>query len=239
MSSSSSSPYPRSSSTTMSNARSSTPEHFNVLCGCRLRAPLRTALTELNVGRRILGCVNYKDDNPCKFFDWVDPPTCERGKEFGNLIVKKNMDLLKDRENGFGLEIEQWQKREEWFEVKINCMTKKLKELEDGFTLKMKEWKMNEDWNALEMEDLETKNEELMLKIDEVEAKNEELRLKIEDLEAKNVIFRGRNKLMKEEVELANVKVKLLTAIVVILVGIGIVYFGGKGWLKKKMLALP
>ncbi|KAI8535777.1 hypothetical protein RHMOL_Rhmol10G0200200 [Rhododendron molle] len=145
--SSSSSPYPRSSPTTMSNARSSTPEHLNVLCGCGLRAPLRTALTEPNVGRRFLGCVNYK----------------------------------------------------------------------------MEEWKMKEDWNALEMEDLETKNEELMLKIDEVEAKNEELRLKIEDMEAKNLIFRGRNKLMKEEIELANVKVKLLTVIVVILVGIGIV----------------
>ncbi|KAI8571748.1 hypothetical protein RHMOL_Rhmol01G0142800 [Rhododendron molle] len=204
------SPHRRSSSTTMSNARSSTPEHFNVLCGCGLRAPLRTALTEPNVGRRFLGCVNYKGDNPCKFFDWVDPPTCERGKEFGNLIVKKNMDLLKDvedlhkqiidlkktetelkaeirdlkqRENG----LEQWQKREEWFEVKINCMTKKLKEMEDGFMLNMEEWKMNEDWNALEMEDLQTKNEELMLKIEELEAKNEEFRLKIEDMEAKKM----------------------------------------------------
>ncbi|KAF7129251.1 hypothetical protein RHSIM_Rhsim10G0103400 [Rhododendron simsii] len=72
--------------------------------------------------------------------------------------------------------------------------------------------KMKEDWNALEMEDVETKNEELMLRIKEVEVKNEELRLKIEDIEGKNVIFR---------------------------VGIGIVYFGGRGWLKKKMLALP
>ncbi|KAG5562174.1 hypothetical protein RHGRI_005048 [Rhododendron griersonianum] len=62
------------------------------------------------------------------------------------------------------------------------------------------------------MEDLETKNEELMLKIEEVKVKNEELRLKIKDMEAKNVIFR---------------------------VGLGIVYFGGKGWLNKKMLALP
>ncbi|KAG5532016.1 hypothetical protein RHGRI_026590 [Rhododendron griersonianum] len=111
--------------------------------------------------------------------------------------------------------------------------------MEDGFTLKMEEWKMNEDWNALEMEDLQTKNEELMVKIEELEAKNEELRLKIEDVEAKNVIFRGRNKLMKEKIELANLNVKWLTVIVVILVGIGIVYFGGKMWLKKKMLTLP
>ncbi|KAI8558839.1 hypothetical protein RHMOL_Rhmol04G0127600 [Rhododendron molle] len=118
-------------------------------------------------------------------------------------------------------------------------MTKKLKEMEDGFTLKMEEWKINEDWNALEMEDLQTKNEELMLKIEDLEAKNEEFRLKIEDMEAKTVIFIGRNKLMKEKLQSANSKVKWLTAIVVILVGIGIVYFGGKGLLKKKMLALP
>ncbi|KAG5562175.1 hypothetical protein RHGRI_005049 [Rhododendron griersonianum] len=89
----------------------------------------------------------------------------------------------------------------------------------------MEEWKMKEDWNALEIE--------------EVEAKNEELRLKIEEMEAKNVTFRGGNKIMKEKIELAIFKVKWLTAIVVILVGVGIIYFGGKGWLKKKMLALP
>ncbi|KAG5531383.1 hypothetical protein RHGRI_026115 [Rhododendron griersonianum] len=97
--------------------------------------------------------------------------------------------------------------------------------MEDGFTLKMEEWKMKKDWNALEME--------------EVEAKNEKLRLKIEKMEAKNVTFRGRTKIIKEKIELANLKVKWLTVIVVILVGIGMIYFGGKGWLKKKMLALP
>lgn len=31
-----------------------------VKCGCGERVPLRTALTEPNVGRRFLGCVNYK-----------------------------------------------------------------------------------------------------------------------------------------------------------------------------------
>ncbi|KAE9453362.1 hypothetical protein C3L33_14721, partial [Rhododendron williamsianum] len=147
-------PIPLQSSSTTSNARS-TPEHFNVQCGCG-------------------------GDNAGKFFDWVDPPTCERGKEFGNWIVK-NMDLhknvedlhkqfidlkkietnlkieireLKERENEFGLKMEQWQKREEWLVMKINYMIRKFKEMEDGCTLKMEERKNKEDWIILEMDEV-------------------------------------------------------------------------------------
>ncbi|XP_058197943.1 uncharacterized protein LOC131313577 isoform X2 [Rhododendron vialii] len=109
--------------------------------------------------------------------------------------------------------------------MKINCMNRNIKEMEDGITVKMEEWKNKEDLNALEIE--------------EFEAQNVELRVKMKEVEAKNVSLRGRNKAMKKNIELANLKVKWLTALVVILVGLGIVYLGGKGWLKKKMLALP
>ncbi|KAI8530850.1 hypothetical protein RHMOL_Rhmol11G0091000 [Rhododendron molle] len=88
-----------SSSSATSSSTMNTQEQFNVQCGCRVKAPLRTTLTYPNVGRRFLGCVNYKSDNACKYFDWVDPPTCDRGKDFGNWIVKKNMDLQKDVED--------------------------------------------------------------------------------------------------------------------------------------------
>ncbi|KAI8531139.1 hypothetical protein RHMOL_Rhmol11G0114200 [Rhododendron molle] len=96
-----------------------------------------------------------------------------------------------------------------------------------------------EDLNALEIEELETQNVELRVKLEEFEAQNTELSVKMEDVEAKNESLRGRTKAMKEDIELANLKVKWFTALVVILVGLGIVYFGGKGWLKKKLLSLP
>ncbi|KAI8573007.1 hypothetical protein RHMOL_Rhmol01G0245500 [Rhododendron molle] len=255
-----------SSSTATSYSTMNTEEQFDVQCGCGVKAPLRTALTNPNVGRRFLGCVNYKSDNGCKYFHWVDPPTCERGKEFGKWIVKKNMDLqkdvedlrrqnlhlkrtetylkgeirvLKERENEFGQKMEQWHKREEWFVTKINCMNRKMKEMEDGITVKMEEWKKKEDLNALEIEEVETQNVELRVKLEEFEPQYTELSVKMEDVEAKNESLRGRTKAMKEDTELANLKVKWFTALVVILVGLGIVYFGGKGWLKKKLLALP
>ncbi|XP_058197942.1 uncharacterized protein LOC131313577 isoform X1 [Rhododendron vialii] len=123
--------------------------------------------------------------------------------------------------------------------MKINCMNRNIKEMEDGITVKMEEWKNKEDLNALEIEEVETQNVELRVKLEEFEAQNVELRVKMKEVEAKNVSLRGRNKAMKKNIELANLKVKWLTALVVILVGLGIVYLGGKGWLKKKMLALP
>ncbi|XP_058189292.1 uncharacterized protein LOC131306878 [Rhododendron vialii] len=167
----------------------------NVLCGCGVRAPLRTALTEPNVGRRFLGCVNYKkDDEGCKFFDWVDLPTCERGKDFGKWIVKKNDDLQKENVD-LRAKIAELKEREEWFVMKMNCMNRNLKEMEDGFALKMEQYKN------------------------------------------KNV---GLRKRLKDEVEYGKKLVNVLTAMVVLLLGIGIfVCLGGKGMLKKKMLALP
>ncbi|KAG5542583.1 hypothetical protein RHGRI_022193 [Rhododendron griersonianum] len=153
--------------------------------------------------------------------------------------LKGEIRVLKERENEFGQKMEQWQKREEWFVMKMNCMNRKITEMEDGMTVKMEEWKNKEELNALEIEEVEAQNVELMVKLEEVEAQNVELRVKMEEVEAKNVNLRGRNKAMKENIELANLKVKWLTALVVILVGLWIVYFGGKGWLKKKMLALP
>ncbi|KAE9465292.1 hypothetical protein C3L33_02804, partial [Rhododendron williamsianum] len=180
----------------MSASSSSTPNsrsklECNVLCGCGVRAPLRTTIAEPNVGRRFLGCVNYKkDDEACKFFDWVDPPTCERGKDFRNWMVKKNDDLQKENVD-LRAKIAELKEREEWFLMKMNCMNRNLKEMEDGFALKMEQYKNKEDWNELEMEDLR-------VKMEEVEANNVQLRVKVEEMEANNVSLRKR---LKEEVE--------------------------------------
>lgn len=41
-------------------------------CHCGLPAILKTARTDGNRGRRFLGCQNFKGDNKCKFFLWID-----------------------------------------------------------------------------------------------------------------------------------------------------------------------
>ncbi|KAF7117133.1 hypothetical protein RHSIM_RhsimUnG0002000 [Rhododendron simsii] len=79
-----------------------------------------------------------RDDEACKFFDWVDLSTCERGKDFGNRIVKKNDDLQKENVD-FRAKIAELKEREEWFLMKMNCMNRNLKEMEDDFALKMEQ----------------------------------------------------------------------------------------------------
>ncbi|KAH7833732.1 hypothetical protein Vadar_009201 [Vaccinium darrowii] len=230
-----------SSSSTGATTASTNQEGYKFLCECNVRAPLRTALTKENVGRRFLGCGNYQGEGgkKCNFFDWFDPETCKRGKEFGNWIVKKNQDLQniiknlheackeqrREMEHGLLVKMEEWKKKEEWYVMKINLMNQRMKDIEDHYTLKREEWKNKDAWNALEME--------------EVEATNGGLKLKLEEMEARNDGLVKRNNVMKEEIEYTNLKVKLLFAMVVALVGIGIVYFGGEGIWKNKMKALP
>ncbi|KAI8533470.1 hypothetical protein RHMOL_Rhmol10G0013100 [Rhododendron molle] len=144
-------------------------------------------------------------------------------------MVKKNDDLQKENVE-LRAKIAELKEREEWFLMKMNCMNRNLKEMEDGFALKMEQYNNKEDWNELEMEDLR-------VKMEEVEANNVQLRVKVKEVEAKNV---GLRKRLKEEVEYVKKMVNVLTAMVVLLLGIGIfVWLGAKGMLKKKMLALP
>ncbi|XP_057771070.1 uncharacterized protein LOC130990858 [Salvia miltiorrhiza] len=51
--------------------------------GRRLRAVIMTSWTDENPGRRFYGCRNWKTKN-CGFFDWLDEPISERGKEVIN-----------------------------------------------------------------------------------------------------------------------------------------------------------
>ncbi|KAI8566008.1 hypothetical protein RHMOL_Rhmol02G0005800 [Rhododendron molle] len=68
-------------------------------CRCGEKAPLRTSKTNANPGRRFLGCVNYEENNACKFFIWVDPPTCPRGLVYGRQLQKKIKDLQEMEED--------------------------------------------------------------------------------------------------------------------------------------------
>ncbi|KAI8535442.1 hypothetical protein RHMOL_Rhmol10G0174500 [Rhododendron molle] len=65
------------SSSSNSNPNMSPNQQF---CLCGQRSPLKTSYKEENPRRRQIG--------KCKFFDWVDPPTCTRGKDFGNHVIK-------------------------------------------------------------------------------------------------------------------------------------------------------
>lgn len=120
----------------------------------------------------------------------------------------------------------EWHKREDWFVMKINCMTKTLKEMEH----KIEEGNNKEELCELEVEDFR-------VKMEEVEAKNEHFRVKVEEAEAKNVVLIKR---LEEEVEYRKKLVNVFIAMVIALFGMGIfLCLGGKGMLKKKMLALP
>ncbi|KAG5540676.1 hypothetical protein RHGRI_020789 [Rhododendron griersonianum] len=62
-------------------------------CECGRRVVMRTSLTVKNPGRRFLGCINYKKENDCNFFVWVDPETCPRGLEYAKIMQAKKDEL--------------------------------------------------------------------------------------------------------------------------------------------------
>lgn len=68
-------------------------------CDCGLPALVRLVQRndKGNRGRRFAGCPNYKGDNKCDFFIWIDPPKYEKDG---------NADLAKVRETGNVLETE-------------------------------------------------------------------------------------------------------------------------------------
>ncbi|XP_058219718.1 uncharacterized protein LOC131330230 [Rhododendron vialii] len=59
---------------------------------------MQTSLTVKNPGRRFLGCINYKKENGCNFFVWIDPETCPRGLEYAKIMQAKKEELEKQIE---------------------------------------------------------------------------------------------------------------------------------------------
>ncbi|KAH7858538.1 hypothetical protein Vadar_025095 [Vaccinium darrowii] len=199
---------------------------------------------------KAMGNKSIVSNNKCELiFESVDPATCERGKDFGNWIVRKKMELeknieelhkqMKEMEFGFQVKMNNWRKRQDCFPMKMNCLSKKIHDMKAKFALKMEEWTNEEDWQGLEMEEVVKKNEALKLKMEEVVEKNEALKLKMEEVAARNDVLVKRNKAIQEEVKLAKLKMVVLTAMVMVLVGIGIVFLRGQEVWKNKMLALP
>ncbi|XP_058181321.1 uncharacterized protein At4g04775-like [Rhododendron vialii] len=78
-----------------SHSNSNNSNWVDAYCGCGEKAPLRTSNTYANPRRRFLGCINYEETNACKFFIWVDPPTCARGLDYSRHLQEKIKELEK------------------------------------------------------------------------------------------------------------------------------------------------
>jgi hypothetical protein len=68
-----------------------------LVCDCGSEAPLVTAWTYDNPGRRFYGCGRYFQRRKCNFFRWYDPEVPERQKKVIRALLKKN-DELQDKE---------------------------------------------------------------------------------------------------------------------------------------------
>ncbi|KAH7859841.1 hypothetical protein Vadar_006103 [Vaccinium darrowii] len=69
------------------------------ICRCRRRVVIRRSLTVKNPGRRFLGCVNFKKENGCNFFEWVDEETCPSGLEYAKIMQAKKEALEREVED--------------------------------------------------------------------------------------------------------------------------------------------
>ncbi|KAF5960209.1 hypothetical protein HYC85_001418 [Camellia sinensis] len=61
------------------------------LCYCGESSSVKTSMTSGNMGRRFYGCARYGVDVTCGYFEWVDPPMCQRGREvLPRMVAKMN-----------------------------------------------------------------------------------------------------------------------------------------------------
>ncbi|GMP74974.1 hypothetical protein CsSME_00032213 [Camellia sinensis var. sinensis] len=59
--------------------------------------PVKTSMTSGNVGRSFYGCARYGVDATCGYFEWVDPPMCQCGREVLPKMVAKMNRLKKEQ----------------------------------------------------------------------------------------------------------------------------------------------
>ncbi|XP_050204779.1 uncharacterized protein LOC126654830 [Mercurialis annua] len=89
-------------------------------CNCVIRgrrnrpAPRFFSWTPNNPCRRFYGCIDYKDDGGCNFFEWHDGPMSEREKNVMNALIEKREQSLKAGPDIVADELE-----ELWYEVRI------------------------------------------------------------------------------------------------------------------------
>ncbi|XVF60851.1 hypothetical protein PTKIN_Ptkin08bG0081100 [Pterospermum kingtungense] len=83
----------RSPSSSITQSSSTNSRARTVKCHCGKRAPIRTATTSRNRGKKFYGCFKYNEAGGCDFFQWVD------GSESKGLNEVKNGDENHDMEN--------------------------------------------------------------------------------------------------------------------------------------------
>ncbi|KAL2502550.1 uncharacterized protein Fot_36398 [Forsythia ovata] len=58
-------------------------------CHCGIRCVLKTSWTNENLGRRFLGCYNYRVAGGCNYFKWVDHPVPPRENELITTLLRR------------------------------------------------------------------------------------------------------------------------------------------------------
>lgn len=119
-------------------------------CLCGDEAIMKPSGTDLNPGRRFLGCPKYPDPNHCSFFEWVDDPIC-KCKCCKSVILQQKETIANLYD-----EINYMQEKAKLIEDKANEYEKKATEYES----KAKEFdNMTEDyeWRIKEMKRVERK----------------------------------------------------------------------------------
>ncbi|KAL9151138.1 hypothetical protein ABFS82_11G033700 [Erythranthe guttata] len=104
-----------------------------VNCYCGKFSKVQYAFTENNAGRRFLGCCNYQV-NYCDFFEWVDPPMCDRARSFTS-IVNKRMSEVKKKDEELQQRVEHFSRANEELKAKSLQLKLKLKSLNKEFTI--------------------------------------------------------------------------------------------------------
>ncbi|KAG5522558.1 hypothetical protein RHGRI_034645 [Rhododendron griersonianum] len=119
-------PYTMSSSSTYTNNNSQ--YNGDEKCGCGRRVVMRTSLTTKNLGRRFLGCINYKQKNGCNFFVWIDPETCPRGVEYAKIMQAKK-EALEGEVEELKMMIESLERGKQIMEVENEALVVKMADL--------------------------------------------------------------------------------------------------------------
>ncbi|KAI8532934.1 hypothetical protein RHMOL_Rhmol11G0256700 [Rhododendron molle] len=121
-------------------------------CLCGDEAVMKPSGTDLNPGRRFLGCPKYPDPNRCSFFEWVDDPICKRCKSvileqketIGNLYdqinnMQEKAKLIEDKANEYEKKAKEYESKAKEFDNMTQVYEWRIKEMKRVERKKIKE----------------------------------------------------------------------------------------------------
>ena len=68
-------------------------------CYCENPVNLKISWSNLNPGRRFVGCKSYGSSSTCRFFSWYDPPMNDRARVVLVGLLKKVKVVESQRKN--------------------------------------------------------------------------------------------------------------------------------------------